>query len=171
MNMQEEKIRALIAKYRAGAADDADLLTIENLIDKGSLSLEDFEDVEQVMSTLQKAQAPSPTGALDDKFYSMLAAEKKAESGFRWNFSFDLSSLFVRLAVASLIFAAGIGIGYAVFSKKTEPASDMTALSNEVKSLKEMMMLSLLEKESATERLKAVSLSCCGHHRAGQDSQ
>ena len=42
---------------------------------------------------------------------------------------------------------------------KPQEKSDVASLTREVTDLKEMVMLSLLEKESATDRLKAVSLT------------
>jgi hypothetical protein len=53
----------------------------------------------------------------------------------------------------------GIGVGYIVKPSTPAQPNDMQALTQEVVNLKEMMMLSLLEKESATERLKAVNLT------------
>lgn len=43
--------------------------------------------------------------------------------------------------------------------QKRTSGGEVKELAQEVTSLKEMMMISLLEKESATDRLKAVSLS------------
>jgi len=43
--------------------------------------------------------------------------------------------------------------------QKNSGGSEVKELAQEVSGLKEMMMISMLEKESATDRLKAVSLS------------
>jgi hypothetical protein len=40
-----------------------------------------------------------------------------------------------------------------------QPNPDVKELSNQISEMKEIMMLTMLEKESATDRLKAVSLS------------
>lgn len=63
-----------------------------------------------------------------------------------------------KLALASLAFVAGISLGYFALTKPND-GRQIEALSKEVADLKEMMMLSLLQKESAIERLKAVSLT------------
>ena len=56
-----------------------------------------------------------------------------------------------------VLIVAGFSGGY-YFNRPTGDVS-VSALTKEVSDLKEMVMLSLLEKESATDRLKAVSLT------------
>ena len=62
-----------------------------------------------------------------------------------------------RLALASVILFLGFAGGY--WFQRPSGGGDVAALTEEVSELKEMMMLSLLEKESATDRLRAVSLT------------
>jgi hypothetical protein len=159
MNTNQEKIAELLRRYRAGETDDTELLMIESLLEKGSIRMEELHDVMQLEDQVSRLELPSPSLELDDRFYQMLAAEKKSQRGFNFGSWFSSNSLFTQLAYASVIFVAGLGIGYAVFSNQKKDPTEIAALSNEVKTLKEMMMLSLLEKESATDRLKAVSLS------------
>jgi hypothetical protein len=158
--MNQERIGALLDKYYAGQADDEDLMMIENLIEKGKVDPETLKDYAMLEQQMEKLETPPPSLELDDRFYQMLALEKKAQRGFNLREWFSSNTLFTQLAMASVIFIAGIGIGFLVFRGTDSPnTTEMTALSDEVRSLKEMMMLSLLEKESATDRLKAVSLS------------
>ena len=63
-----------------------------------------------------------------------------------------------RLAFASLTLLVGLAVGYILRSPENKDAQ-ITEMGQEIHDLKEMMMLSLLEKESATDRLKAVSLT------------
>ncbi len=62
-----------------------------------------------------------------------------------------------RLAFASVLLIVGFMGGYFIM----QPRSDekVSVLTDEIADLKEMVMLSMLEKESATERLKAVNLT------------
>jgi hypothetical protein len=129
------------------------------LLEKGLVKLEDFPDLTLLDEKLSMIQTPAPSVNLDDRFFEMLAAEKKAMRGFSFRDWFSANTLFTQLAYASVIFVVGLAVGYLAFGNKDPKAGEMTALSDEVRSLKEMMMLSLLEKESATDRLKAVSLS------------
>jgi HEAT repeat protein len=59
--------------------------------------------------------------------------------------------------MAAVLILSGFSVGY--FLQSPAQKNEVVELSQEVSDLKEMMMLSLLEKESATQRLKAVSLT------------
>jgi hypothetical protein len=157
--MNDERISALLNKYHSGTATDEELLILENMIEKGLVDLTDLRDVHHLQLQIDKLETPAPSLQLDDRFYELLANEKRSQRKFNLRDWFSANTLFSQLAYATLIFAAGLGIGYFVFTGTPSVPTEMTALSDEVKSLKEMMMLTLLEKESATERLKAVSLS------------
>ncbi len=61
-----------------------------------------------------------------------------------------------RLAFAMMLLAIGFGGGY--LSRDTGN-SDVTELTMQIAELKETMMLTMIEKESASDRLKAVSLA------------
>jgi len=99
---------------------------------------------------------------MDDAFYTMLREEqgKAPRSAFSWKAFFSLPVLGPRLAFASVALLIGIAVGL-FLHKPAQPADSqqIAVLSKEVTDLKEMMMLSLLEKESASDRLKAVSLT------------
>jgi hypothetical protein len=88
----------------------------------------------------------------------MLVNEKrKSKSAF---FSIQLPdwNIFLpRLAFAVLMIVAGFAGGY--FLNRPAPNLEVQGLITQVHELKETMMLSLLEKESASDRLRAVSLT------------
>jgi hypothetical protein len=157
--MKQENITALLNRYNAGDASEEDLLLMENLLEKGIVKLEDLHDINVLGQKVDKLETPAPTLSLDDKFYQLLAAEKRSQRGFNFLEWISANTFFTQLAYASVIFIVGLGIGYLAFHNESKSTTEMVALSNEVKNLKEMMMLSLLEQESATDRLKAVSLS------------
>jgi hypothetical protein len=101
---------------------------------------------------------PAPSADIDDRFRQMLALEKKDKRSFHWRQLFSWPQLVPKLALASFGLVVGIGIGY-LYRPATAPGGDIEVLSQQVTDLKEIVMLTLLEKESATERLKAVSLT------------
>jgi hypothetical protein len=156
--MEKKDIQDLIAKFNTGRATPADLEKIEWLLEEGSLSLEELHPVTALEDRIAQVKFPAPPADLDHRFYQMLALEKKSKSSFSWRRFFSWPELAPRLALASVTLAIGIGIGY-MAKPASAPNQNIEMLSQEVSSLKEMMMLSLLEKESATERLKAVSLT------------
>ena len=150
------KIEELIAKYNEGLADPSEVQQLEKMIEEGSVELTQLRELNKLDDNLIKISEPVPTQELDSRFYEMLAKEKKpsVKSSFSWSWS---DSIFAKLSVGALLLVGGFSAG--LLMQKRTSGGEVKELAQEVTSLKEMMMISLLEKESATDRLKAVSLS------------
>lgn len=157
MNRQE-KIKELIGKYNAMLADPAEIREVEQLLESGVIQLEDLYELNSVHNKLVEMQSPEPTLALDDKFFTMLRNEKAAMRGFDWQAFFSWKVLVPRLAFASVLLIVGFFAGRFMISTPGN-RDEINQVRAEVSTLKELMMLALLEKESATDRLKAVSLT------------
>ncbi len=150
----------LIRKFNAGKLTDAEQSALERMIESGEIQMEELEQISAIHHRVSAMQFPVPSGDLDDRFYHMLALQKrKGKRLMDWRALFSWENLVPKLALATFMLALGIGVGYLVKPSASVQQNDMQALTQEVVNLKEMMMLSLLEKESATERLKAVSLT------------
>jgi len=156
--MEKKKIEELIAKYNEGLADPSELQIIESLIESGELDLAQLDSLNQIEERFMKMESPSPSMNLDDKFYTMLAAEKVRQRSNIFSFSMpNWQQFFTRYAFAMVLIVASFFVGY--FIKSPSSKTEVNELTEQVSELKELMMLSMLEKESATERLKAVSLT------------
>jgi len=161
--MEKEKIDALITGYHAGKLNAKEMTELEQLIEAGFVNLTDLNDFAVLEKNLSSLESPSPSLKMDDAFYKMLVQEKKGVKAFDWKGFFNWSIWAPRLAFASVTLLLGFTCGY--FLRPSTPVNQISqneqisVLSDQVSDLQEMMMLSLLEKESATERLKAVSLT------------
>ena len=156
--MEKNRIEELIVKYNEGLADPAEIKQLEKLIEEGTVSLTRLHELSKLDEQLTRMEEPAPSMKLDDQFYKQLAAEKAklkrntlAITWPSWNI------LLPRLAFATVLIVAGFAGGYLL--EKPSENKQVQALTQEVGRLKEMVMLSLLEKESATDRLRAVSLT------------
>jgi D-ribose pyranose/furanose isomerase RbsD len=156
--MERKRIEELLTKYNSGAISGEEEKEIEKLIEMGLIDLSDLQGLQPLEEQVMQMESPAPSLMLDERFHHMMATEKK-KAGFRWKNFFSWPELAPRLAFASVTLIIGLFAGY--FFKPVPKADDqqIEMLSQQVTDLKEMMMLSLLEKESATERLKAVSLT------------
>ncbi|UOQ70690.1 HEAT repeat domain-containing protein [Hymenobacter cellulosilyticus] len=132
---------------------------------------EELQAVRRVWQTLGAVPEPAPSENLRPAFYSMLASYKEEmEStpqaklvGF-WE---KLRGLLVpgpalRLAYSLGLLVVGLAAGYWLRSSpKVAPASvdqkQLAALTSQVEQMRQVMLLSLIENPSATERLRAVS--------------
>jgi hypothetical protein len=154
--MEQNKIDELVAKYNEGLTDPSEVQYLEQLIEEGRVELTQLRSLDLLEERLIAIEPPSTSLAMDDKFYAMLSKEKKKQES---SMSFAMPSwnwFAPRLAFAMVILIAGFTGGY-FFNGRND--SDVRVLTEEVAALKETMMLSLLQKESATDRLKAVSLT------------
>ncbi|HEY0742983.1 MAG TPA: HEAT repeat domain-containing protein, partial [Chryseosolibacter sp.] len=156
--MEKARIQELVSKYNAEQASASEIQEIEKLLEAGQIELEDLHAVKKLESAVANIGSPEPTADLDHRFYQMLALEKRSKSSFSWREFFSWPQLAPKLALASVMLVIGVSVGY-LMKPQASSNDQMAELSQQVVDLKEMMMLSLLEKESATERLKAVSLT------------
>jgi hypothetical protein len=158
--MEREHIRQLLYRFNAGEATDQEKKEIETFLESGLMGLEDMEELSQLDAHIMKMDGPEPSSRLDDRFYKMLSAEKVKSKSPDWMRFFYWPEFAPKLAIASVTLLMGIFGGYFLHSSTVSPKDEkIEALSEQVSDLQEMMMLSLLEKESATDRLKAVNLT------------
>ena len=155
--MEQNQIQELILKYNEGVADPSEVKMIERLIEQGEITLDDLSVFKSMDEQLMNAKDPFPSLEMNDKFYTMLDAEKgKLKKGFSFRLP-EWNILLPRLGFGAALIVIGFMVGNQLQSGPENP--QVTVLTEEVRELKEMMMLSLLEKESASERLRAVSLT------------
>jgi hypothetical protein len=157
--MRPEEIQDLLSRYNAGEATQRDLSLIESLLENGQIELTDLHELEALNERLIHIESPAPSTELDDRFYATLAIEKNKTRRFDLKNWFAFPPVVQKFAFASITFILGVVAGYFVLQRPETSKQDLASLTEEVSTLKEMMMLSLLEKESATDRLRAVSLS------------
>jgi hypothetical protein len=157
--MTRTEIVDLLARYNAGVSTSEDQQQLEALLEGGVIGLEDIESLRPVQAALDELPDLTPSANVDDAFYQMLANEKRrvrpiATGGITWAW------LWPRMAFTATVLVAGMTAGYFLRTPTAPvPTDQLAALSQEVTDLRETMMLTLLAKESAAERLKAVSLT------------
>lgn len=160
MNMDIEHIQRLVNRLNTGLATDEEKREIENYIEAGLINLDDIADLSHLDALIMRMDQPAPSEALDDRFYKMLSAQKPKKKSRTWMYFFSWPEFAPKLAIASVTLLLGILAGYILRSSTGSPKDhQIELLSEQVSDLQEMMMLSLLEKGSATERLKAVNLT------------
>jgi hypothetical protein len=145
----ENQMQELIVKYNEGLADPAEVKQIEQALEKGTIKLTDLRQLNDLDRQISEAADPVPSLDLDARFAAMVAREKELLPVSRTR------SLWPQLAVAASLAMAGFLAGYWI----QKPTGDVKLLAQQVNEMKEMMMLTLLEKESASDRLRAVSLT------------
>jgi hypothetical protein len=156
--MKTERIKELVNKYNAMLADPAELKEIEQLIENGVIDIEDLNELHAIEERVLSMESATPSLSLDDKFYDMLQKEKRPSNAFSWKKFFAWPEFAPRLAFASVTLILGLAAGYFLRTPESQD-KQIASVGEELRDLKELMMLTLLEKESVTDRLKAVSLT------------
>jgi hypothetical protein len=141
------------------------LKEIEIFVERGDITLDDFQDLKNLQDKITMLETPTPSHHLDKHFYQMLREARKGRESW-WKEFFSWPQFAPRLALAAITLVLGLITGY-VLRSPADKDEQIGKLGQEISQLKEVMMLSLLEKESATDRLKAVSLT----HGMDQASQ
>lgn len=155
-----DNYKELIEQYNANMASTEDMKQLEELLEEGIINLSQLEDVSTIENHLKNLSTAEPDQGMDAKFYTMLANEKRiSASSFSERFSEWWDSIWqVELQWAySLALVLVGGIGVYVWQGSSNDKIDQ--LTSEMGEMKELMMLTMLEQNSVTDRLKAVSLS------------
>jgi len=155
--MNKNQIDELIAKYNEGLADPSEMLQLEHIIESGDVELTHLRELSKFDENIDKFGEPMASKSLDNRFYDMLSRETNKAKQFDFSSWFNFQSWGPKLVVTMVLVVVGF-IGGTVLQKNTG-GGEVKELAQEVSGLKEMIMISMLEKESATDRLKAVSLS------------
>lgn len=153
----------LIAGYFEGNLSPEEDQMLQQLIESGEIDLIEIEAMRQLHDQLDMIRIPQPSDEMSKNFYQMLENAQDKKSGLpntlnsiaTW-LNEKLSQLTVaRIGYASALVIAGFLIGATLNSSSEE----LEQLSEEMQSLREMMMVSLLEGPSTTDRLRAVTIS------------
>ena len=161
--MNNDDLNELIRKFNSGEISEAEIKKLEKWLEEGRIEIKDFQVLAELDKKISGLQIPDPGEKLDHAFYAMLAHEKRLGTG-SWAGMF--SSLFqkspwwpvaIRTGYAAFLILMGFVAGFALNSIGNRKI--IRELSEEVKQMNRVMMISLIEQPSATDRLKAVSIA------------
>lgn len=158
--------------YLQGNLNEADELAFKNYLQTDEQAQNELEELKNMYLKLEEIPVPEPSEKLNANFWAMVEKEKTSQQkALAWQekvrgFWANLwqNQWFNRLAYSILLIGIGFGGGYWLNQKNAQVAVNqgdekMAELVKQMNEMKEMMMLTLIEKQSASERLQAVSMS------------
>ena len=157
------------ADWLAGKLPVAEQLLLDEHIAECPACRQELADTRQLWQRMAAVPTPDPSPALRTQFYAMLdtfeAAEQKTQLRTWAAFLNRIRQVWtpersLRLAYGLVLLSIGIGIGYWLSERRSPEMAyqqRIDTLSAQMQDMRQMMMLSLLENPSATERLRAVS--------------
>ena len=161
----EEKYMSLITDYMDGTLTPQKEKEFRQYVKEGHIVMEEVAALIRMQEKITSADEPTPSENLQVNFYHMLAdiqktEAKKSQKGY-WLAQlnqFFSSQLSGKVAFGALTLILGILIGSFLNNGKRYQA-ELSDLNTQMTEMQEMMMVSMLEKESVTERLKGVQMS------------
>lgn len=162
--MSCENDKTLILAWLNQELTEAERVTLEAHLSVCTECRQELEATQQVWKLMGEMPAPEPSPAMRVQFQSMLEEFKESEqqkishgAGF-----FDrIKKLWsgepvMQFAYSLVLLIVGLGLGWLITNGGAD-RKEIASLSSQVHEMKEMMMLSLLENPSASERIRGVS--------------
>lgn len=159
----EEQYMSLVTDYIDGTLSDNRKREFETYVSEGHIDMNEVEAMISLQSKIEGLEEPTPSSAMSDNFYAMLSetksASNKAKNGFGfdqvWHLLFGTNKGRLAFGMTILILGVVLGRGFTGTLYK----SQLSELSTQMADMQEMMMMSMLEEESVTQRLKGVQMS------------
>lgn len=153
--MNETELKYLVGQYHSGRISQEEWQKLEEAIAQGRIDLSEIQVLNELSTSISRLEDPKPPVEIREKVLEMIENENRLinREGIWIN-----REWLIRTVLAAAAMLAGILAGYHL-PWKSAPSGDVEALRGEVAALKETMLLTLIEKEAATDRLKAVSYS------------
>lgn len=164
--MKCEDINDKLVDFLDNTLNDEDQKKVLRHVKNCQQCKEELATFSMIQSRMGKLPVPEPDEKMHRNFYAMLDSFKQdmAQNENSWYAmwikkikNWQLTGV-PALAYSFLILMLGIGIGLWVIPE-SKYNQKLDTLSIEMQQMKQMMMFTLLEQPSATDRLKAVSIS------------
>lgn len=159
--MEEEHI-VLITKFIDGELTPSDQLDFEKLVEKGEINIDELSALANLKEGVLRVTAPEPSAQMKADFYKMLSTEQSRQiiqkpTLIQQLNEFIFGNMLGKMAFGVTILAIGLVLGNNFLSSSHQ--TEISNLNGQMIEMKEMMMMSMLEKESVSDRLKGVQMS------------
>ena len=170
--MRCEEVRQRFAEYLAGSLDASVAQELEQHVASCAECQAEYAGVEALWKALGEVPVPAvPSNRMRERFSAMLAAERAAadrrpasrqDRGRAWRPTFWPGEPLVQMALAASLLIVGVIAGRALPSRQVQqqapvPSSEIAEVRTELRDMRQMLTLSLMQQQSATERLRGVS--------------
>lgn len=164
--MNKAKLEEKIAEYLNGDMSPQQKEELKEFLKQNRCELNELSDLENLFNQLKNFQVPDISERMDDRFYSMLEEfkekehkrEQKQEKAVTLFNSLFQKKYIPQMAYSLILLIIGWIAGTWILpSSKYE--HQMAQMSSQIQDMREVLMLTLLDQPSATERIKAVNIT------------
>lgn len=146
--MNCDEIRPLLADRWAGGLKGSNALAYEDHLDSCESCRNEATRLEALWHDLALLPREEPDGSLRGRFQEALLAYRQGMDAVpRWRWAAW------QAAAAAVLLIGGIGAGYLL---RSGPGPELAELRGEVASMRQLVAVSLLQQQSASDRLRGV---------------
>lgn len=149
-----EKLKERIPDFLAGTMSEAERRTYEEEIKSCPEVAEELASFLKLESELNLVVEKEVPFSVDAKFLRMLEEEQSASKNEVPMGKSTLNYWYIAASIALLILGF---VGGRMSSTSPNSDQEIIGLQNDIKDMKQMVMLSMIENQSASERIRAVS--------------
>jgi hypothetical protein len=168
--MECEQIRQRLTDLLTLGAGRADDPEVRDHLERCAACREEAAALERVWNGLDRIPSPAPESAsMRARFASMLEGYEHGRDGAHASARWDRVNGWlarwwprqplVQLAAAAALLVLGVAAGRAGRAPSAQPAEDLASLRGELREMRQMVSLSLMQQQSASDRLKGVTWS------------
>lgn len=162
--MKSEKLQNLILDYLDGNLAIEKKQEFREQIEKEGLTIDELLELKMLTSKMDRIEVPEPSHQMTKNFYAMLQEESRKTiwQNLRDKLRQEVAAISFakfsgKLAYGAIALFIGLFIGFWFTTTKTEKRIDQ--MSQEMQQVKEVMILAMLDKPHAAERIKALNVS------------
>jgi hypothetical protein len=166
--MECNEYREQFTQFLGGNLSQVESKAFSEHLEKCNECRAEFQKFSQLWNLLGEMPVPEPSAAMKTEFNEMLSGYKNQNSGQYITFTRKLEELFgfingrliARPAFGILMLIIGLIAGYLVHNPAgmiSSQNNQIDSLSSQVSEMKQLIMLSLLQDQSASRRIQAVS--------------
>lgn len=159
MKMTKKKAEELWQDKLSGDISEIEEAALNQFLEANPDVATELKELEQTWDLFEEIERPEPSERMDARFEGMMAAHAERQKTARPNVLDWVAERMTRswqVGLASLVM--GLFIGWWMLPSQNQQ-QDIQQLSSEIQSMKEMMMLTLIEQPKAQERIRAVNLA------------
>lgn len=159
MKITKQKVQELWQDKMVGNLSDKEAEELDLFLAANPEVASELKEMEQTWELFEEIERPEPSVAMDARFEGMMAAYLEKQKETRPNvLDWIVAQMTKSWQVGLASLAMGLFIGWWMLPSQDQK-QDIAQLSNEIQSMKEMMMLTLIEQPKAQERIRAVNLA------------
>ncbi len=163
--MNKDKLYELILDYLDDNLDSSQLGLLKSELKNMGHNINDLSALQKLVDEMDTMPIPEPSEQMSKSFYAMLEQQSNEQEEVElvdriteFIRSIFQASHFPRLAYASIILFIGWGIGF-WFTPQSAVENQINQMSQEMQSMREVVMVAMMDKPLASDRLKALQMT------------